>query len=84
MMVVNQQHAHERILYEQSLNVLKSRGTLSSQQLLFPEILSLNPIEFDLVKNFPDFTHFEFNSLLYKNILSDDQDLVNYDDAYGW
>ncbi len=42
LMVVNQQFAHERILYEQALGVLKSGSKLSSQQLLFPEVLDLS------------------------------------------
>jgi DNA mismatch repair protein MutL len=41
LMVINQQAAHERILYEEALNTLKASGRLSSQQLLFPEIIEL-------------------------------------------
>lgn len=48
MMLIQQQAAHERILYEQFLANMESRSG-SSQQCLFPQTLSLNPTDFALV-----------------------------------
>ncbi len=45
LMMVNQQAAHERILYEKALEELRSSGRFSSQQLLFPEVLELPPAD---------------------------------------
>lgn len=39
LMMVNQQAAHERIMYEKALEELRQPGRFSSQQLLFPEVL---------------------------------------------
>ncbi len=41
LMLINQQRAHERILYEKYIGML-SHTTVASQQLLFPQILSLS------------------------------------------
>jgi DNA mismatch repair protein MutL len=41
MMIINQQTAHERILFEKYLEALE-RNPIVSQQLLFPKIISLN------------------------------------------
>jgi DNA mismatch repair protein MutL len=43
LMLVNQQAAHERILYEKALEELRQPGRFSSQQLLFPEVLEFPP-----------------------------------------
>jgi DNA mismatch repair protein MutL len=43
LMIVNQQAAHERVLYEKALEEMKQAGRFSSQQLLFPEVLELPP-----------------------------------------
>lgn len=43
LMMVNQQAAHERILYEKALEELRQPARFSSQQLLFPEVLELPP-----------------------------------------
>jgi DNA mismatch repair protein MutL len=48
IMIIDQQSAHERIFYEQYLSMLE-KNTGSSQQLLFPETLELNPSDFSLV-----------------------------------
>ncbi|QSE97350.1 DNA mismatch repair endonuclease MutL [Fulvivirga lutea] len=48
MMVINQQSAHERILYEKYIETLSS-GSAASQQSLFPQAISLNPSDFSLV-----------------------------------
>jgi len=48
IMIIDQQSAHERIFYEQYLSMLE-KNSGSSQQLLFPETLELNPSDFSLV-----------------------------------
>ncbi len=48
MMVVHQQLAHERILYERYLEAIDSPGNYS-QKLLFPEVLELSPGDYALV-----------------------------------
>ncbi len=48
LMIIDQQSAHERIFYEQYLAMLE-KNSGSSQQLLFPETLELNPSDFSLV-----------------------------------
>ncbi|MEQ8926695.1 MAG: DNA mismatch repair endonuclease MutL [Fulvivirga sp.] len=48
MMVIDQQSAHERILFEKYLDSL-SNGSAASQQSLFPQAISLNPSDFSLV-----------------------------------
>jgi len=45
LMVVNQQAAHERVLFERALEDLRRPGRFSSQQLLFPEVVELLPEE---------------------------------------
>lgn len=44
LMLINQQLAHERILFERYLNALKNTP-IASQQLLFPRTVMLNPID---------------------------------------
>jgi DNA mismatch repair protein MutL len=51
LMVVEQQAAHERILYEQALDTFRRSGKLSSQQLLFPEILEIDVESALLIEN---------------------------------
>ncbi|GAA0188095.1 DNA mismatch repair endonuclease MutL [Fulvivirga kasyanovii] len=48
MMIVDQQAAHERILFEKYMGCLKSSKG-ASQQTLFPQTLSLNPGDHSLV-----------------------------------
>jgi DNA mismatch repair protein MutL len=57
LMVVNQQAAHERILYEQALEVLKSSGKLGSQQLLFTEVLELGKEETHIINQNLQYFH---------------------------
>lgn len=47
MMIVDQQAAHERILFEKFLGQLKNKSG-QSQQSLFPQTVSLNPADFVL------------------------------------
>src|SRR5690606_26135232 len=48
LMLIDQQAAHERILYEKYSHALEKRSGVS-QQFLFPQTLSLNPSDFALV-----------------------------------
>ena len=48
LMVIDQQFAHERILYEKFLNQLKNKSG-ESQQDLFPQTVVLSPSDFALV-----------------------------------
>ncbi|MFN6944574.1 MAG: DNA mismatch repair endonuclease MutL [Cytophagaceae bacterium] len=48
MVIVDQQAAHERILYEKYLNMLQNKFG-ASQQFLFPQTIELNPADFALV-----------------------------------
>jgi DNA mismatch repair protein MutL len=50
LMVIDQKRAHERILYEKFLDVLKS-DSVASQQQLFPQTIELNPADSALLKN---------------------------------
>lgn len=53
LMVIDQQHAHERILYERYLNLLGNRKALSQQEL-FPVKISLPPAEAELLHDLRD------------------------------
>jgi len=61
LMVINQQRAHERILFEEFLaNLEKGKGI--SQQQLFPETLQLNAADAEIIKELlPDLTALGFN-----------------------
>jgi DNA mismatch repair protein MutL len=48
LMIIDQQAAHERICYERFLDLLHN-NTGTSQQLLFPETVELNPADLSLV-----------------------------------
>lgn len=48
MMIVDQQSAHERILFEKFISLLENKSG-ASQQSLFPQAISLNPSDFALV-----------------------------------
>lgn len=49
MMLIDQQRAHERVLFERYLSDL-AQGNGKSQQLVFPENIDLNPNDADLLK----------------------------------
>lgn len=53
VVIIDQQAAHERILYERYLTVLRSR-TGSTQQQLFPRTLSLSPMDAALLRDILD------------------------------
>jgi len=50
LMVIDQKRAHERILFEQFMEVLKS-DSVASQQQLFPQTLELEAGDAELLKN---------------------------------
>lgn len=50
LLVVDQQRAHERVVYEHYIHAL-SENKLSSQQLLFPEHMELSAADFSLVRD---------------------------------
>lgn len=53
LMLVAQQEAHERIMYERFLGMVQRRSG-ASQQTLFPQTLELNPADFSLVMGMKD------------------------------
>jgi DNA mismatch repair protein MutL len=77
IMIIDQQSAHERIFYEQYLAMLK-KNSGSSQQLLFPETLELNPSDFSLVTELENeiravgyaFEYFGNNSIVINGVPS--------------
>jgi len=81
VLIVDQQRAHERIVYEHYLNS-KKESRISSQQLLFPEQIELSANDFALVKNLLDefkILGFELdvfgkNSIVVNGVPSDMQD----------
>ncbi|MCX5799880.1 MAG: DNA mismatch repair endonuclease MutL [Candidatus Eisenbacteria bacterium] len=48
LVIIDQHAAHERILYEEARRVL-SKGSCSTQQLLFPLLIDLTPEEFEVL-----------------------------------
>jgi len=50
LMIIDQKRAHERILYERFMEVLKSES-VASQQQLFPHTIELNPADSEILKN---------------------------------
>lgn len=50
LMVIDQKRAHERILFEQFMEVLKS-NSVASQQQLFPQTIELDAGDAELLKN---------------------------------
>jgi DNA mismatch repair protein MutL len=50
LMIIDQKRAHERILFEKFMDVLKS-DSVASQQLLFPQTIELNPADSAILQN---------------------------------
>jgi DNA mismatch repair protein MutL len=61
MMIIDQQAAHERVLFERFLEQLKNKSA-QSQQSLFPQTVSFNPADFALVLEMEQ----EINALGFK------------------
>lgn len=53
LMVIDQKRAHERILFERFMEVMKS-DSVASQQQLFPQTIELNPADSALLKTILD------------------------------
>jgi len=53
LMVIDQKRAHERILFEKFMEVLKSES-VASQQQLFPQTIELNAGDAEMLKNILD------------------------------
>lgn len=47
--IIDQRHAHERVLYDNFLNVIRQNRS-ETQQLLFPESIDVNPGDMALIK----------------------------------
>lgn len=61
LMVIDQKRAHERILFERFMEVLKS-DSVASQQQLFPQTIELNPADSALLLNIlPDLMSLGFD-----------------------
>ena len=50
LMIIDQKRAHERILYERFMELLRSE-TVASQQQLFPQTIELNPADAAILKS---------------------------------
>jgi DNA mismatch repair protein MutL len=82
VLIVDQQRAHERVIYERYMGSSEARK-FSTQQLLFPEQLELSANDFVLIKDlFPEFRTLGFdveifgkNSIVVNGIPADLQDL---------
>jgi len=48
MVIIDQHAAHERILFEEALEAFENQK-VSSQQLLFPQVVEFSPDDFDLI-----------------------------------
>lgn len=78
MMIIDQQAAHERILYEHYSLALERRSGVS-QQSLFPQTLTLNPADLGLVQELReeihalgfDFTIFGQNTIVINGVPTD-------------
>jgi DNA mismatch repair protein MutL len=55
--IIDQHHAHVRILFDQYVNNVK-RQQGASQQLLFPEVIELSPVEISILPSLLEDLHF--------------------------
>ncbi|GAB4254829.1 MAG: DNA mismatch repair endonuclease MutL [Vicingaceae bacterium] len=53
LLIIDQQKAHTRVLFEQMLNALENRA-MSSQQLLFPETIEFTPKNVSIIEGILD------------------------------
>lgn len=61
LMIIDQKRAHERILFERFMEVMKSES-VASQQQLFPQTIELNPADTGVLKNIlPDLLSLGFD-----------------------
>ena len=66
LLLIDQNAAHQRILYEQALNSLHAEGTLESQELLFPEIVEFSAAEASVIPGLLEtFDHLGFHLELF-------------------
>jgi len=66
LLFIDQNAAHQRILYEQALNSLIAEGTLESQELLFPEIVEFSAAEASVIPGLLEtFDHLGFHLELF-------------------
>lgn len=78
MLLIDQQAAHERIMYEKYRKSI-GQSSIASQQLLFPQTIELNPADYELVMELQEeikalgfiFESFGKNSLIIRGIPSD-------------
>ena len=78
LMMIDQQAAHERILFEKFLQQLSQRSG-ASQQSLFPQTLELNPADFSLIQDIRselsaigfDFSDFGNNAIVINGVPAD-------------
>lgn len=65
LMVIDQKRAHERILYERFLNVIKERA-FTGQQLLYPQTIQLEAADANLLNDIlPDLHYMGFDIRLF-------------------
>ncbi|MCD6098398.1 DNA mismatch repair endonuclease MutL [bacterium] len=65
ILIIDQHAAHERVLYEQALEQLKS-NKLIGQRLLFPIVIEVTPQEMEVVKEYKDvMEHLGFETRIY-------------------
>jgi DNA mismatch repair protein MutL len=71
LMIIDQKRAHEKILYENYLNLIKTKKA-PVQQSLFPESIELNPEDYVLLKEIlDDLNHlgFDINDLGNRSVI---------------
>lgn len=65
VLIVDQQRAHERVVYEHYLNSIKQHA-ISTQQLLFPEQIEMSANDFSLAKDLlPEFKMLGFDMEIF-------------------